>query len=126
LAVFFAAGSRLTGPFGAAGVAAAASLGQVANAAVLLALNRRAGRLPAAAAVLPAIARHAAAAALVLVVVRLVARAVPAPLVTGLRSLAALGLYAAIGGAVYLAALAVLRAPELREALALVRRRKTP
>ena len=126
LAVFFAAGSTLTGPFGAAGVAAAASLGQVANAAVLLALNARAGRLPAAAAVLPAVGRHAAAAALVLVVVRLVARAVPAPLVTGLRSLAALGLYAAIGGAVYLAALAVLRAPELREAWAFVRGRKTP
>jgi hypothetical protein len=91
---------------------------------VLLALNARAGRLPPAVSVLPAVARHAAAAALVLVAVRLVAWAIPAPPVTGLRSLAALGLYAAIGGAAYLAALAALRARELGEAWALVRRRE--
>jgi len=126
LVVFFVAGSTLTAPFGAAGVAAAASLGQVANAALLLALNGRAGRLPPAASVLPAVARHAAAAALVLVAVGLVVRAVPAPLATGLRSLAALGLYAWVGGVVYLAALAALRATELREAWAFVRRRQKP
>jgi putative peptidoglycan lipid II flippase len=126
LAVFFVAGATLTGPFGAAGVAAAASLGQVANAALLLALNRRAGRLPPAASVLPAVARHAVAAALVLVAVRLVVWAVPAPLVTGLRSLAALSLHAGVGGAVYLAALGALRARELGEAWAVVRGRKAP
>ena len=126
LVVFFVAGSTLTAPFGAAGVAAAASLGQVANAALLLVLNGRAGRLPPAASVLPAVARHAAAAALVLVAVGLVVRAVPAPLATGLRSLAALGLYAWVGGVVYLAALAALRATELREAWAFVRRRQKP
>jgi putative peptidoglycan lipid II flippase len=126
LAVFFIAGSTLTGPFGAAGVAAAASLGQAANAAVLLVLNARAGRLPPAASVLPAIARHAAAAALVLVAVGLVVRAVPAPPVTGLRSLAALGSYACVGGLVYLGALGALRAKELGEAWAVVRGRKAP
>jgi hypothetical protein len=59
-------------------------------------------------------------------VVRLLAWAVPAPPVTGLRSLAALGLYGAIGGAVYLAALGALRARELGEAWAVVRGRKAP
>jgi putative peptidoglycan lipid II flippase len=126
LAVFFAAGSTLTAPFGAAGVAAAASLGQAVNAGLLLALNTRAGRLPPAASVLPSVARHAAAAALVLVAVRAAVWALPAPLVTGARSLAVLGLYAVVGGAVYLAALTALRATELSEAWSFVRRRKAP
>ena len=55
---FFALGSLWTPVYGVAGIAAAASAGQVVNAATLLLLNGRARRLPSARDVLPAVARH--------------------------------------------------------------------
>jgi len=124
LAAFFALGTVWTPAYGVAGIAAAASAGQVVNAALLLALNGRARRLPRAAEVLPAIARHAVAAAAMGAAVALLARVLPVATATSVRSLATLGALAAAGAAVYAGALIALRAREWGELRAALARRR--
>jgi peptidoglycan biosynthesis protein MviN/MurJ (putative lipid II flippase) len=124
LAAFFALGSLWTPVYGVAGVAAAASAGQVVNATVLLLLNARARRLPAAADVLPAIARHLAAATAMGAAVHLLSRALPPATATSVLSLGTLAVLGATGLAVYAGALVALRAPEWGELRAELARRR--
>jgi len=124
LAAFFALGSLWTPVYGVAGVAAAASAGQVVNATVLLLLNARARRLPAAADVLPAIARHLAAATAMGAAVHFLSRALPPATATSVLSLGTLAVLGATGLAVYAGALVALRAPEWGELRAELARRR--
>ncbi len=125
LVVFFALGVALTGPFGVRGVAAATSGGQLANAATLLWLDGRHGRLPRFLEVLPAIARHLIAAAGLGLVAFYLDRLFPVPLRTSVRSLAQLSGDAVVCGAVYVAILVVLGSEEWREAREFLRRRRS-
>jgi putative peptidoglycan lipid II flippase len=125
LAVFFAAGTVLTPPFGVAGIAAAASLGQLANAVVLLWLNGRSGRLPRSAEVVPAMLRHLLAAAAAGVAVWAVAGRCGGLERTSVTGLATVGLLYGGGLLVYLGCTAALRSPEWRELRALLAARRS-
>ncbi|HVN76454.1 MAG TPA: murein biosynthesis integral membrane protein MurJ [Thermoanaerobaculaceae bacterium] len=125
LVVFFALGVALTAPFGVRGVAAATSGGQLANAGTLLWLDGKHRRLPRFLDVLPAVARHLAAAAALGVVGYYLNTLAPVPLRTSVRSLAHLGGYTALCGAVYVALLIGLGAEEWRDARELLRRRRS-
>jgi putative peptidoglycan lipid II flippase len=125
LAVFAVFGFILPGRMGVPGVAAAASCGQVANAATLLWLDGRHRRLPRARQIAPATARHLAASAGLGVVAYLLNRTAPVPLHTSVRSLAQLVAYAAAAGGTYLALLVALGADEWREAREFMRRRRS-
>ena len=115
LVVFFACGVTFTPHWGVAGIAAASSVGQAANAALLLTLNGIAGRLPAARDVLPGVGKHLLAAlALGAVLVFVRGHLAPA-LTTSARALLQLGTVAAGAGVLYLLLLVVLRAPEWHE-----------
>ncbi len=124
LGVFAWLGAVWTAQYGVAGVAGAAVAGQVANALTLLVLNGSQQRLPAAGEVLPALLRHLAATAMAGAAAWALARQAPPMLVTSLPSLAILGGIAAGAGAVYVGALALVRAPELAEAASFLRRRR--
>ncbi len=124
LAVFFALCLAWTGPYGIAGIAGAASLGQVANGAVLLVLGRRAGRLPRAGEVVPGLLRHAVAAAAMAGVLLVVRRLLPPMLSTGFESVALLVGTAALAGVTYLGVLVLLGAEEWRDAARVLRRRR--
>lgn len=115
LLAFWTFGRSWTGSFGIAGLAAAASLGQALNFTVLAALNARAGRMPAAGEVLPAIARHLAAAAIMGCGLFAARPLLPPRLATGVASLALTGAAALACALVYLGVLAVLGAPEWRD-----------
>jgi putative peptidoglycan lipid II flippase len=115
LVAFFALGSLWTPVYGVAGIAAAASAGQVANAVALLLLNGRARRLPAARDVLPAIARHLLAAAAMGATLLGLVRVLPPATTTSVVSLTTLAILGAAGLAVYAGLLVALRAPEWRE-----------
>jgi len=123
LVAFLALGVLWTERFGVAGVAGATSLAQGVNAAVLLWLNGRAGRLPRALPVLAPVVRHVVAAVALGGTAWVLGRWLHAPLVTGVRSLVALAATATAAIAVYVAVLVALRAPEWRELRQLVSRR---
>ena len=125
LAAFFALGSLWTPVYGVAGIAAAASAGQVVNAGALLLLNGRARRLPAAGEVLPAIARHLLAAAAMGAAVYGLARVLPAATATSVAALAVLATLGTAGLAVYAGLLVALRAPEWGELRAEWARRRS-
>ncbi len=124
LAVFACLGAVWTASYGVAGVAAAAVAGQVANALTLLVVNGVRRRLPRAAEVLPALVRHLVATAAAGTVAWALQRQAPPLLATSLASLAVVGGIAAVAGITYVGALALVRAPELAEAVALIRRRR--
>lgn len=124
LTVFGVLGFVLTPAMGVPGIAAAASGGQVVNTLTLLWLDGRHRRLPRLRDVLPATLRHLTAAVGLGVVAFGLNRLAPVPLHTSVRSLAQLGAYALAAGAVYLALLAALGAPEWHEARELLRRRR--
>ncbi|MFH1177550.1 MAG: murein biosynthesis integral membrane protein MurJ [Acidobacteriota bacterium] len=124
LAVFFALGQTWTTAYGVAGVAAAASAGQMVNASVLLLLAGLARRLPRAREVLPGLARHALAAAGLGAALAISATHLPAMAATSARSLALLGALAAGAAGLYLGLLLLLRAPEWQEARQLLRRKR--
>jgi putative peptidoglycan lipid II flippase len=121
LAVFACLGTVWTAPYGVAGVAGAAVAGQLANACTLLLLNGLRGRLPEAGEVLPAVLRHLAASAVAGAVAWALQRQAPPLLTTSLPAFATLGGIAAAAAAAYVGALALVRAPELAEAMRLLR-----
>jgi len=124
LVVFVVAGQATVGAYGIAGIAAAASLGQVANCGILLAGHGVGRRLPRLGAVLPAGARHLAGAALAGLVVAVAVRLLgdlPRTSASGLGALAAL---AVVAVGVYLGALVLLGAPEWQELRSLLRGRR--
>ena len=125
LAAFLALGTVWTPAYGVAGIAAAASAGQVINSSVLLLLNARARRLPAAAEVLPSVARHLLAAAAMGAAVWALARLLPPAATTSVRSLATLAALAGAGVAVYAGALIAVRAQEWGELRAAWSRRRS-
>ncbi|MGE5236612.1 MAG: murein biosynthesis integral membrane protein MurJ [Acidobacteriota bacterium] len=120
---FYLLGVVWTPRFGVAGVAAAASAGQLLNSATLLVLNGRHGRLPHLRDVGPGLARQLIAAAVLGAGLLLVLPHLPSMGVTGVRSLALLAMLAAGAVVVYTAVLFALGAEELTEARALFRRR---
>jgi len=124
LVVFGGLGLVLTRAMGVAGIAAAASCGQVANTLTLLWLDGRHRRLPRLRDVVPSTGRHLIAAAGLGVVAFGLNRLFPVPLHTSVRSLVQLGAYALAAGAVYLALLVAVGAPEWREAREFLRRRR--
>ncbi len=124
LAVFSVCGVLWTGAHGIAGVAGATVAGQLANAMTLLILNGLGRRLPAAGEVIPASLRHLLATSVLVAVALSLMRLAPPLLVTSVRSLAILSAVVVVAGAVYLLALRLLHAPELAEAVQLVRRRR--
>ncbi|OYW05061.1 MAG: murein biosynthesis integral membrane protein MurJ [Acidobacteria bacterium 37-71-11] len=124
LVVFGSLGLVLTRTMGVAGIAAAASCGQVANTLTLVWLDGRHRRLPRLRDVLPATGRHLIAAAGLGVVAFSLNRLFPVPLHTSVRSLVQLGAFALATGAVYLALLVAVGAPEWREAREFLRRRR--
>jgi putative peptidoglycan lipid II flippase len=126
LVVFAAVGSLLVTAHGIAAIAAAASLGQVANCCVLLVGNGLAGRLPKAAPVLVGVGRHVVAAAAIGVGVWAGASVLGEVQRTSLRDLAAIGGLAVAAVAVYVVVLMALRAPEWHEMRGLLRRRRQP
>jgi putative peptidoglycan lipid II flippase len=123
LAVFFVLGVVLTPRFGIAGIAAAASVGQMSNAATLVALNRRAGRLPAPRAVWPGLVRHGLAAAAMAGALLAIRGLLPPLLVTSVQSVALLAGVAAVAGAVYVGVLVLVGAEEWRELAGFLRAR---
>lgn len=124
LAVFFAAAALLAASLGVKGVALAASLGQVANAAVLVWRNAAAGRLPRWSTVVPAVMRHGVAAAACTLVLRWLMDVVSVPPVTSLAAGGRLGFLVLVGGTVYAAGLAATGASEWRELAGWLRRRR--
>lgn len=124
LAVFSACGVLWTGAHGIAGVAGATVAGQLANAVTLLILNGLGRRLPAAGEVIPASLRHLLATSALAAAAWGLMRLAPPLLATSVRSLAILSAVVVAAGAVYVLALRLLRAPELSEAVQLVRRRR--
>lgn len=124
LLVFFLLGSSLVGSHGIAGIAAAASLGQVANGGVLLVGNGLARRLPRAAPVLLGFARHAGAAAVMGLTVVLAAGHLGEVERTSVRGLGTIALLGIVAVLVYGLVLALLRAPEWRELREVLRRRR--
>lgn len=124
LAVFFGVAGATAGPMGVRGVALAASLGQVANAGVLVWRNGAAGRLPGWAAVAPSVLRHAAATAAAVLVLDWLTGVVVVPPTTSLPSLGRLGFLVVAGVAVYGGGLVVTAAAEWRELLEWLRRRR--
>lgn len=124
LLVFAALGAVWTAPYGVAGVAGAAAAGQLANALTLLVLSGLRQRLPAAGEVVPSLLRHGVATILSAAAAWGLVRQVPPLLATSVQSLAILGGIAAAAGVAYVGVLALLRAPELSEAVELMRRRR--
>jgi putative peptidoglycan lipid II flippase len=125
LVVFYVLGVLWTPRFGVAGIAAAASVGQVVNSGVLLIGNGLGHRLPRLGDVLPSILRHATAAAAVGVGLHALSGRVRFPLVTDLRSLALLGATVVGAGLVYLLLLVMLGSPEWRELRQFISSRRT-
>jgi putative peptidoglycan lipid II flippase len=126
LVVFYVLGLVWTPRFGVAGVAAAASAGQLVNSTFLLALNGRHGRLPHARDVLPGLARQLVAATALAAGLLAAMPWLPPMQSTSVRSLAVLGLLAIAGGGVYLGALRLLGSPEIAQAKSLLLRRGKP
>lgn len=124
LAVFAWLGAMWTAPYGVAGVAGAAVAGQVANAFTLVVLSVSHRRLPVVGEVLPALLRHLAAAAIAGLTAWALVRQTPPLLATSVQSVAILGGVVVAAGAAYVGALVLLRAPELGEAVGLLRRRR--
>lgn len=124
LAVFFAAGTALTPRHGVGGIAAAASLGQLANGLLLLWLNGRNGRLPKAVEVVPAVLKHVVAGAVAGLAVWAVAGRFGGLERTSVAGLTTVGLLYAGGVLVYLSCTALLRSPEWREIRAVIAARR--
>jgi len=125
LVTFYVLGTAWTPVYGVPGIAAAAAAGQAVNALTLLALNGRAGRLPAARAVLPAVARHLAAAVAMGSALYFIVAALPPLTSTSPRSVALLGALGAAALVVYTLALVALRATEWADLRAELARRRT-
>jgi putative peptidoglycan lipid II flippase len=121
LAAFVTLGFAFTPRFGVAGLAGATSAGQLANTLTLFWLNGRAGRLPRLLPLVPAVARHLLAAGALGATVSIAAQLIPIPLSTGVRSIATLGVITVLGGGAYALVLMLVRAPEWRELIALVK-----
>ncbi len=126
LVVFVGAGKPLLAAHGVAGIAAAASLGQLANSGVLLIGNALAGRLPPLAPVFVAGLRHLGAAVVAGAGVAMVAGRLGALERTSLIGVALVALLLALAAGVYLAVLILLGAPEWRELRSVLRRRSAP
>lgn len=124
LAVFALCGVLWTGSYGIVGVAGATVVGQLANAGVLLVISGLRQRLPAAGEVIPAVVRHLVAAAAVAAAVWTLMLFVPPLLATSLRSLTILFGVVGMAGTLYVLALRLVRAPELGEAVQLLRHRR--
>lgn len=115
LAAFWVLGNAWTASYGIAGLAAAASTGQLLNFVVLAGLNGRAGRMPSVREVVPGVARHLVAALLMGAALYGLRPYLPLRLATGAASLAVLMGAAVAAGALYLLLLVALGAPEWRE-----------
>jgi putative peptidoglycan lipid II flippase len=124
LVIFWLLGTWWTPLYGIAGIAAAASAGQAVNASVLLGLGVRKGWAPRAGEVLPGVARHLVAAGVAGFGAYTAQRWLPPMQVTSVRSLALLAAVVLASAMVYLGSLVVLRAPEWRDVLQLLRTRR--
>ncbi len=126
LVVFYLLGQPLLAASGIAGVAAAASAGQLANCAVLVVGNGLARRLPPLRSVLLGVGRHLLAAALAGLAVAALGARLEVGSETSAAGVVLLALLAGAAGAVYLLVLVALRAPEWRELRGVMRRAVKP